>query len=215
MQFYTLIHALELFIQSGLGHCACFSPVSKSLRGWRSLVIAYHSDASRRCTDSLGHPEAEPAQAQQDRYMASLQVNAALVQKLPEPARAVNQDSFQIHTLSKHISGSPRTNGKSTILSCNIFVPVSSSTTFLDFKTEFCQIALRHHFPNLERGEGAVPDNDWNGAIVAGKQRLEIEVLIRNESENFAVGEHNWDSVVARARMGQKLTVIWVVQNCN
>lgn len=77
------------------------------------------------------------------------------------------------------------------------------------FKAE----AFREYFPHLQHNgdeeAGAIVSS---GAIIPLKQRVAMNVFIRNENEDVAVVPENWESVVARVNVGERLTVVWWVE---
>jgi hypothetical protein len=122
--------------------------------------------------------------------------------------------SFNIQINSEHKSGSPRAS-KYTILNRNISLQMSSSMSLSDFKTIFKAEAFKEYFPHLQHNgdeeAGAIVSS---GAIIPLKQRVAMNVFIRNGNEDVAVAvvPENWESVVTRTRAGERLTVVWWVE---
>lgn len=120
----------------------------------------------------------------------------------PLPPLARPPHLFHVEILSHHVSQGPN-HVNPTIFTRDIFLQISTATTFRDFGDIFAASALEQYFPNLERDTRAT---QWR-AIIPDVQAMGIEVRIKTGEVDVLVMQTDWEDVKRRLEKGEKLIV--------
>lgn len=118
-------------------------------------------------------------------------------------AREPQPIPFTIQITSHYMAPGPHT---SIILDCDIFLEITSSTTFVQLLQLFRDEAIERYAPQLEHYDG----RGFRREVVAGRsRRFRAEVWFETQSEVLKVRERNWMEVTEWLKEGEKLTFYW------